>query len=106
MCGQRDYNVFLKWPARSFGLEAPGLDNTLRWRADTRLEVGQSQAEVAFWLQLTRKWSSGRGIDSKQVVLSPGRSAKVVTEDRHLHKNVLDSKISVTEVDSSSLACS
>ncbi|GFW18050.1 hypothetical protein TNCV_2281541 [Trichonephila clavipes] len=46
----------------------------------------QSQAEVARWLQVTRKWSSGYETNSKQVILSTERSAKVATEPRHLHR--------------------
>ncbi|GFW00645.1 hypothetical protein TNCV_2283911 [Trichonephila clavipes] len=30
MCGLRDYNVFPKWPARSFGLDTPVLDDERR----------------------------------------------------------------------------
>ncbi|GFY03207.1 hypothetical protein TNCV_1171671 [Trichonephila clavipes] len=30
MCGPRDYNVFPKWPARSFGLDTPGLRHARR----------------------------------------------------------------------------
>ncbi|GFX50790.1 histone-lysine N-methyltransferase SETMAR [Trichonephila clavipes] len=34
MCGPRYYNVFSKWPARSFGLDIPGLQHLLRYRND------------------------------------------------------------------------
>ncbi|GFW32487.1 hypothetical protein TNCV_676461 [Trichonephila clavipes] len=47
------------------------LDHSLRWRAVGRLEAGQSQAEVARWLQVALKLSPGDGINSKQVALSP-----------------------------------
>ncbi|GFV21417.1 transposable element Tcb2 transposase [Trichonephila clavipes] len=53
-----------------------GLDDSLRWKAAGRLEAGQSQAEVSRWLQVSRKWFPGYGINSKQVI-SPGTSAKV-----------------------------
>ncbi|GFY20821.1 hypothetical protein TNCV_1120551 [Trichonephila clavipes] len=36
----------------------------------------------------TRKWFPGCGINSKQVILSPGRSVKVATEYQHLHRIV------------------
>ncbi|GFX28971.1 hypothetical protein TNCV_3030141 [Trichonephila clavipes] len=56
------------------------LDDFLRWRDVDKLEAGQSQAEVARWLQVARKWSLGYGINSKQVVPSSRRSAKASTE--------------------------
>ncbi|GFU71132.1 integrase catalytic domain-containing protein [Trichonephila clavipes] len=45
----------------------------LRWRAIGRLEVGPFQAEGARLLQVARMWSPGCEINSKPVVLSPGR---------------------------------
>ncbi|GFS86451.1 hypothetical protein TNCV_513261 [Trichonephila clavipes] len=62
------------------------LDDSLKLRAIRRLEAGQSQVEGARWLQVARKWSSINGINSKQVVLSSGRSTKVTTEHQHLHR--------------------
>ncbi|GFW83196.1 hypothetical protein TNCV_3237431 [Trichonephila clavipes] len=52
----------------------------------SRLEASQSQAVVNGWLQVARKWSPVYGINSKQVVLSPGSSVKFATESRHLHR--------------------
>ncbi|GFU69433.1 hypothetical protein TNCV_5123591 [Trichonephila clavipes] len=40
---------------------------------EDQLEVGESHVVVSRWLQMARKWSPGYGINSKQVVLSPGR---------------------------------
>ncbi|GFU38308.1 hypothetical protein TNCV_2433031 [Trichonephila clavipes] len=62
------------------------LDDSLRWRAVGRLEAGQSQVEVDRSLQVGQNWSPGCGINSKQVVLSPGWSANVATEHKHLHR--------------------
>ncbi|GFW84928.1 hypothetical protein TNCV_682161 [Trichonephila clavipes] len=53
-------------------------NDSSRWRAVDRLEVGSmvaSDAKVVFRYR----------INSEQVVLSLGRSANVVTEHRHLH---------------------
>ncbi|GFX91867.1 hypothetical protein TNCV_3576971 [Trichonephila clavipes] len=79
--------VFL-WPGQyiAFEFDTHGLDDSLRWRAVRRLKASQSQAEVARWLQVTCKWFPDHGINSKQVVLSPGRSIKVTPEHRHLHR--------------------
>ncbi|GFU10128.1 hypothetical protein TNCV_3449221 [Trichonephila clavipes] len=44
------------------------LDDSLRWRDVDRLEAGQSQAEVARWLQMAQKWTPGCGINSKQML--------------------------------------
>ncbi|GFV06557.1 hypothetical protein TNCV_2948791 [Trichonephila clavipes] len=64
------------------------LNDSLRYRGTTelesRLEAGQSQAEVTLSLQEARKWCCG--INSKQVVLSRGRSANVTTEHQNLHR--------------------
>ncbi|GFW49867.1 hypothetical protein TNCV_1885301 [Trichonephila clavipes] len=62
------------------------LNNSLRWRAVGRLEVDKSEAEIARWLQVARKWSLGFGINSKDVVLPPEMSAKVATKHRYLHR--------------------
>ncbi|GFS69171.1 hypothetical protein TNCV_4010211 [Trichonephila clavipes] len=50
-----------------------GLDDSLRWRIVIRREAGQTLVEVARGLQVARKRSPSYGINSKQVVLSPGR---------------------------------
>ncbi|GFV67245.1 gypsy retrotransposon integrase-like protein 1 [Trichonephila clavipes] len=50
------------------------------------LEVDQSQVEVAQSLLGARKLSPVHGTNSKKVVLSQGRSAKVATEHQHLHR--------------------
>ncbi|GFU35721.1 hypothetical protein TNCV_1203951 [Trichonephila clavipes] len=63
------------------------LDNFLRWRAVGRAQAGQSQVEMAESLQGARKFPPGGIINSKQEVLSPGRSSKVSTE-QHLHRIV------------------
>ncbi|GFW98121.1 hypothetical protein TNCV_2491761 [Trichonephila clavipes] len=63
-------------------------DDSLRRRAVGRLEAGQSQAEKIRWLQVARKWSLGYGINSKQGVLSIGRSAKITTEHLYPHRSV------------------
>ncbi|GFV49346.1 hypothetical protein TNCV_3630321 [Trichonephila clavipes] len=60
-------------------------DDSLRWRAVHRLKADQSQVKVARWLQVPGKWSSGYGINLKQVVLSPGMSTKFISKHRHLH---------------------
>ncbi|GFT26421.1 dynein heavy chain 9, axonemal [Trichonephila clavipes] len=52
---------------------------SLRWRHAGSLEAGQSQVDVVRWLQVVRKWSRGYRIDSKQVALSLGRSAKALS---------------------------
>ncbi|GFW25933.1 hypothetical protein TNCV_1328891 [Trichonephila clavipes] len=44
------------------------LDDSLRWRAVGKL-AGQFKVR---WLQVTPKWSTSCGINSKQVVLLPG----------------------------------
>ncbi|GFT81128.1 hypothetical protein TNCV_4282331 [Trichonephila clavipes] len=51
-----------------------------------RLGVGQFQAEVARWLLMALHWSPGYGINSKQVILSPGMLANIAKEHRHLNK--------------------
>ncbi|GFX99620.1 hypothetical protein TNCV_5026731 [Trichonephila clavipes] len=51
-------------------------DDSLKWRAVASKEAGQAHAEVARWLQVTRNASLGYRINSKKVVLSPGRSVK------------------------------
>ncbi|GFW26182.1 hypothetical protein TNCV_3396781 [Trichonephila clavipes] len=61
-------------------------NDSWRLRATSNLAAGQSQVEMARWLQVAQKWSPGYEIYSKQVVLSPGRSVKVATEHRHLHR--------------------
>ncbi|GFT94943.1 hypothetical protein TNCV_1472391 [Trichonephila clavipes] len=53
-------------------------------RSIGRFEVGHSQVEVSEWLQVDRKLSPDYGINSKQGVWSPRRSAKVGTEHRDL----------------------
>ncbi|GFX07755.1 hypothetical protein TNCV_4160241 [Trichonephila clavipes] len=55
----------------------------------TVLKAGLSQAEVPRWLQVVRKWFPVYGINSKQVIQSPGRSAKVDTEHQHLHRTTI-----------------
>ncbi|GFY12177.1 hypothetical protein TNCV_3097311 [Trichonephila clavipes] len=47
-------------------------EDFFRWRAVCRLEAGPSQTEVARSLKVARKGYPGSGINSKQVVLSPG----------------------------------
>ncbi|GFX60062.1 hypothetical protein TNCV_4557421 [Trichonephila clavipes] len=64
------------------------LDHFLRWRAVVRLEASQSLADETRWLQMTQNWSPGFEINSKQVVLSPGRTAQVTTDHRHLYRIV------------------
>ncbi|GFW61938.1 hypothetical protein TNCV_4669631 [Trichonephila clavipes] len=60
------------------------LEDSFRWGAVVRLEAGQSQTEVARWLQMAQNWSPGYGINSKEVILSPRKSSKVVTEQLNL----------------------
>ncbi|GFW39977.1 hypothetical protein TNCV_5116601 [Trichonephila clavipes] len=62
-------------------------EGSLRWVAVGRLEAGRSQAEVAGWLQVARKWSLSYESNFKQVVRSPGRLTKVTTLLRQLHRN-------------------
>ncbi|GFU04325.1 hypothetical protein TNCV_864241 [Trichonephila clavipes] len=69
---------------RSEGLGLPG--SLHRQHDKWRLEAIQSQAEVARSLQVARKWFPGCRINSKQVILSPGRSAMVATEHQYLHR--------------------
>ncbi|GFY35038.1 hypothetical protein TNCV_5044131 [Trichonephila clavipes] len=45
------------------------------------------------WLDGYSKWSSGYGINSKQVVLTPGRSTKIATEHRQLHRIATTTKV-------------
>ncbi|GFW63555.1 hypothetical protein TNCV_402211 [Trichonephila clavipes] len=74
------------WVTDIKSLRSTVFDDSLRWRDICRLEDDQSLAEETQPLQVARKWSPGRGINSKQVVLSPGRQAKVTTEHEHLHR--------------------
>ncbi|GFX48258.1 hypothetical protein TNCV_2920751 [Trichonephila clavipes] len=46
-------------------------------------EAGQSQAEMHDGYKRHRKWSFNYGRNSKQVVLSPERSTKTTTKQRH-----------------------
>ncbi|GFS99594.1 hypothetical protein TNCV_167221 [Trichonephila clavipes] len=79
------------------------LGDSLGWRAVRRLEGGQSQAEVARWLQVTQKWSPGYGINSKQIVLSPRRSPKSIDV---CTGSLLVIKRAATQVVSGSFTCS
>ncbi|GFX01496.1 hypothetical protein TNCV_1864691 [Trichonephila clavipes] len=56
------------------------------WRSIGRFEAGQSHVDVARWLQEARRWFPGYGINLQTRVLSPGRSTKIATKHRHLHR--------------------
>ncbi|GFW03762.1 hypothetical protein TNCV_2538731 [Trichonephila clavipes] len=62
------------------------LDDSLRWKTVDRLESDQFQVKVTSWLQVDQKWSPGCRINSKQVVVSAGRSAMVSAEHQYLHR--------------------
>ncbi|GFW63292.1 transposable element Tcb2 transposase [Trichonephila clavipes] len=53
------------------------LDTFLKLRAVGKLVADQFLAEGVHRLQIARKWSTGFGFKPKQVVLSPGYSAKL-----------------------------
>ncbi|GFX90461.1 hypothetical protein TNCV_2073391 [Trichonephila clavipes] len=57
--------------------------DSLRRRTFDSLEAGQAQADGVRWLY---KWSSGYGINSKQVELSRGRSLKLTTQHRNMNR--------------------
>ncbi|GFX66680.1 hypothetical protein TNCV_1428461 [Trichonephila clavipes] len=63
------------------------LNDSLRGKAVGRPEASRLfQVEVARGLQVAKKWSCGHKINSKQVVLSPERSAKSTVEHQYLHR--------------------
>ncbi|GFW55979.1 hypothetical protein TNCV_373851 [Trichonephila clavipes] len=57
-----------------FHINCSVTNDSLRWRAIHRLGADQSKVEMTRWLQVTGKLFPCYGINSKQVVLSPGRS--------------------------------